>query len=278
MRGRLLRFADYGEGPPVVLVHGLGGSWQTWLENIPVLGASNRVIAVDLPGFGQSEMLPAGSPLDAYGDALATLFDRLELAGVALVGHSLGGLITGRFAVAHPERLRALVLVGAGGIAVSPRRLAAIVRGFVVFNAVFRRPAVQRAVARRPRLRRLVLAGMMHDTERLSPELAAEVMPLMAADGFVEAVVAGGAVAGDSGVERVTTRTLLVWGRHDLILPVRSAEELAAKLRDGRLEVIEDAGHAPMIERPEEFNELVEGFLADHLRVPLTRDRPTAAG
>jgi len=263
VEGRRVRYADYGEGAPVVLVHGLGGSWQSWLENIPSLGRANRVVALDLPGFGASGVLAPGAAFERYVEVLDATLERLGLEQVVLVGHSMGGLLAGRYAAAHPRRLRGLVLVGAGGIALSPRRLRAIVRAFLAFNAVFARPAVTRAFTRRPRLRRALLAGMLHDRASLSGELAAEVLPLMAAPGFAGAVVAAAAAAADPGFEQIATPTLLIWGRQDRILPVGEAARLAQRMADARLEVLEDTGHAPMIERPHEFNALVAGFDAE---------------
>lgn len=261
--GRRLRYVDYGDGPALLLVHGLGGSWQTWLENIPHLGRTHRVLAVDLPGFGGSDPLDPGTPLDARVDALRALLDSLGIGDVVACGHSLGGLVAGRLALAEPDRVRALILVCAGGIALSPRRLDAIVRSFLVFNAGFRRPWVSRAVARRSRLRRALLTGLVKDGRSMSPQLAAETIPLMAAPGFADTVVAGAQAAADPGTERVSAPALLVWGRHDRILPLAAARELAARMPDARLRVLEDAAHCPMFERPEEFNAIVAEFLAE---------------
>jgi pimeloyl-ACP methyl ester carboxylesterase len=260
--GRRLRYVDYGDGPALLLVHGLGGSWQTWLENIPELGRSHRVLAVDLPGFGGSDVLPPGAPLDAHVDVLVGLLDALGISEAAVCGHSLGGLVAGRFALLWPDRVRALVLVCAGGIAISPRRLNAIVRSFTAFNAVFARPPVTRAVARRARLRRALLSRFTRDPSSLSPQLAAEIVPLMAAPGFADAVAAGARAAADPGVEEVAAPTLLLWGRHDRILPVAGAHELARRMLDARVVVLDEAGHCPMFECPGEFNTAVLDFLA----------------
>lgn len=264
VQGRRLRYLDRGSGPAVLLVHGLGGAWTTWLENIPLLSAENRVIAVDLPGFGGSEPPPPDSGIDVYSDALAALLDRVGVETALVVGHSLGGLVSCRLALTHPDRVRALVLVNAGGVAMGRAQLAAIVRGFLAFNVVFSRPGAMRAFARRPRLRRALLSGFLRNPGAMGPELASETLPLMAAPGFETAVRAGAEAAGDPGVERIAAPTLLLWGRHDRVLTLAQAEALVSTLPDGRLEVVEEAAHCPMFERPAEFNAALGAFAREH--------------
>lgn len=259
--GRRLRYLDYGSGPALLFVHGLGGSWQSWLDNIPALGRENRVIAVDLPGFGGSEPPAPDADIDAYAGALVALLDQIGAASAVVAGHSLGGLVSCRLALMHPDRVRALILVNAGGVAIGRARLAVIVRGFLAFNAVLGRPEVIRAVARRPRLRRALLSGFLRNPGEMSPELASETIPLMAAPGFETAVRMGARAAGDLGAERIAAPTLLVWGRHDRVLTLAQAEQLAAVLPDARLEVIDDAGHCPMFECSREFNAAVAAFV-----------------
>jgi pimeloyl-ACP methyl ester carboxylesterase len=265
--GRRLRYVDYGTGAPLLLVHGLGGCWQWWLENIPTLGRENRVIAVDLPGFGDSEPLPAPGAMESHVDTLVALLDALELGRVVLVGHSMGGLIALLFAQEHPDRLAGLVPVCAGGVELSPRRLAMIVRGFLLFNAWFKRPAVSRAFARRPRLRRLLFTVATGEPRSLSPELGAELIPrLGSAPGFADAVVAAGSVESEVEPARITVPALLIWGARDPIVPARRARVLADAMPDAKLEVIDGVGHAPMFESRERFNAMLAEFARTRAR------------
>jgi pimeloyl-ACP methyl ester carboxylesterase len=267
--GRRLRYVDIGEGPPLLLVHGLGGCWQWWLENLPVLSQHSRVIAVDLPGFGESEPLPPPGKMATQVESLAALLDQLGLDRVTLVGHSMGGLIAMMFAFEHPDRLNGLVPVCAGGVDLGPRRLAAIVQGFLAFNAWFKRPAVNRAFAQRPRLRRLMFTGVTGDPSALSPQLGAVLVPRLASGpGFVDAVISAGAMEGAIEAERIVTPSLLIWGGRDPILPVRGAQALAERMPDARLEVLAGVGHCPMFERPAHFNELLAAFVAKRSATP----------
>jgi len=262
--GRMVRYADYGEGPAVVLVHGLGGSWQTWLKNIPVLATEHRVIAVDLPGFGASPALPAPADMATHADVLAALLDDLGLESAAIVGHSMGGLVALQLLAARPDLVERLVLANAGGIPLGRIRLAAIVGGFKVFHRVFARETVIRALSTRPRLRQVLFAGFMGNPSAMAGPFALEVVPRIFAPGFLGAVTAASRVAGAVDARTITTPVLLVWGTRDRILPLAQAQRLHGDLRDlgvdARLVALDGVGHCPMFEAPDLFNEAVLRF------------------
>lgn len=259
--GRRLRYCDYGEGPPIVCVHGLGGNWQTWLNNITALGAHHRVIAVDLPGFGHSEPLPPPAAMTTQAASVAELLDQLGVTGATLVGHSMGGIVIRALRRARPDLVARVVMANAGGIPLTPARLALIVNGFKVFYFLFARDAVMRAVTRRPRLRRAAFAGFMGNHDELRGPFAREVVPVMFAPGFLGAVVAAGQVAGEPMQPgEMDCPVLLVWGAEDRILPLAEARTLAASLPDARLVVLDGVGHCPMFEAPKAFNDAVLAF------------------
>lgn len=135
--------------------------------------------------------------------------------------------------------------------------------GFLLFDAIFRRPVINRAFSQRPGLRRLLFRAGTKDASTLSGQLAGEILPLMVSLGFADGVVAGGKAAAVTGAERIRTPTLLIWGRDDRILPVAQAEELASSLPDARLVVLDGVGHCPMFERPDEFNRALRRFAAE---------------
>ena len=260
---RRLSYVDYGEGPPVVLVHGLGGCWQWWLENIPTLGREHRVIAVDLPGFGASEALPSPGEMRTHAQTIRALLDALEIDRTAICAHSMGGLVAVRLAADHPDRLQRLVLVCAGGITLSAVQLAVLSHSFVAFNAFFAQPGVAGTFARRPRLRRLLFARAVAHPESVSPALAAQIVPRLSAPGFLDAVRAGIRVANEVDMSGISVPSLALWGRGDPILPVAQAEELVRRMPDARLVVLEDSAHCPMFEQPAAFNAALLGFLAE---------------
>ena len=116
---RWMNIIDMGEGPVILFVHGLSGCWQNWLENIPEFARDHRVIAMDLPGFGESEMPGKTISISRYADTLDALLDVLEIdEPVRLIGNSMGGFIGAELAIQYPQRVERLVLVAAAGLSV----------------------------------------------------------------------------------------------------------------------------------------------------------------
>src|SRR5207245_2489790 len=114
--GRPVNTIELGEGPPVVFVHGLSGSWPNWLEQLPAFAHTHRVVAVDLPGFGHSPM-PAGEiSIAGYARVLDGLLGELGIDAAAVVGNSMGGFIAAELAISAPQRVERLVLVSAAGL------------------------------------------------------------------------------------------------------------------------------------------------------------------
>lgn len=111
--GREANYVDVGEGPELVFVHGLGASWQSWLENMPELARDHRVVAMDLPGFGYSEMPEGDISIEYYASWVFRLLDALGIESAAVVGNSMGGFIAAEMAIRSPERVQRLTVVSA---------------------------------------------------------------------------------------------------------------------------------------------------------------------
>src|SRR4051795_10840396 len=135
------QFVHYGEGSPdlhpVVFVHGLGGCWQNWLENVPRIAAEGRrAIAVDLPGFGFSEMPRDEISISGYGRAVNAVCDELDLGEVVLVGNSMGGFTAAETAIQFPERVERMVLNSAAGLTTTDLYHGPILAGARIVAAV----------------------------------------------------------------------------------------------------------------------------------------------
>ena len=109
-RGTRLHYAAGGDGPPLILVHGLGGTIENWRALAPPLAARHRVLVPDLPGHGRSELLPEARDVDALAEAVLGIADAEEAGDAVWIGHSLGGLVALRAAVLRPDAVRGLVL------------------------------------------------------------------------------------------------------------------------------------------------------------------------
>ncbi len=258
-----INYAEIGEGPPIVFLHGLGGCWQNWLENIPRMAAlGHRVIALDLPGFGASPMPPWEISIPRYGDLVGEFCSQLDVGACMLVGNSMGGFVAAEVAVDDPEWVDRLVLVSAAGISHARMRREPVLAGArlsLAANPLLFRLDV--GSARRPGLRRLMFGGIMRHPDRLRPELLSEFLaPALGAEGFLPAVSALTGYDLTDRLEQIRVPTLIVWGRDDLVVPAADAKGFEERIPGAELVVFGDCGHVPMAERPVRFNRLLESF------------------
>src|ERR1700741_2212999 len=148
-----VRYLDYGSGPAVVLLHGMAASWQWWLENIPTLAQHHRGIAVDLPGFGQSEPLPAPAEMTTHARTVLDLLAQLDIESATVSGHSMGGLVAIEMFVADPRRVQNLIRVDSGGVPMPERRLAVVLVLLRICAGILRGRFIRRAMATKPWVR-----------------------------------------------------------------------------------------------------------------------------
>jgi pimeloyl-ACP methyl ester carboxylesterase len=265
--GARANYVELGSGPPLVLVHGLSGAWQSWLEQIPHLARSHRVIAMDLPGFGGSPMPPWEISIAAYGRFVHDFCEKLGVERCALVGNSMGGFIATEVSITAPDRVSKLALVSAAGITYArARKEPAAVFGRLAVAAAPLAFRYQMAGIRRPRLRHAAFRGVFHDPSSIRPEMLFEntVPALTSSPGYFDALTTLFGYDIRHRLEEIDDPTLIVWGRNDRLVPVPAA--LAYKKRIGenaRLEIFDDCGHVPQIERPVRFNRTLERFLHD---------------
>jgi pimeloyl-ACP methyl ester carboxylesterase len=265
--GDRLSYVELGEGDPVLLIHGLGGNWTAWLENLPALARRHRVIAVDLPGFGGSAPSADGISIPGYSRALSGLLDELSLESAVVIGNSLGGWVAADLTLRVPERVRALGLVDAAGVVPTRwerRKALAMMEGAALMAPYA--PRFRAAVASRRRLRASALRYTVASPADLAADLVYMALPAAPDPGFRPALVACKRSWSDGWCDMLTEiscPTLIVWGERDSMLPLRHAREYARRIVGSRLRVIPDAGHIPMIERPEEFNAVMLEFLAE---------------
>jgi FAD/FMN-containing dehydrogenase/pimeloyl-ACP methyl ester carboxylesterase len=250
-----------GDGPPIVLLHGPGSYAAHWLRAIPGLVGSHRVVAPDLPGHGES------GPRDGEGEVLAWLAELIEQTCTeppVLVGNALGGAIAARFAIAHGDRIRRLVLVDPLGLALfdpAPE-----------FGRALHEFMAEPDEDTHERLWRYCA----HDLEGVRAAFGRRWAPFAAynVDRARTRGAAGGAMMQELGIpaieglERITVPVALVWGRQDLANPLAVAEAAAAR-HGWPLHVIEDCADDPPVERPDE---LLRALAAEDLRERLDGD------
>lgn len=254
VRGVRLNVVDTGgDGSPVVLLHGIGGSGLDWGPQVQALRANHRVLLPDARGFGRSDRTYGAMTFADYAEDVVDLLDQMDVQRPVVVGLSLGGMIAQAVALAAPDRIGGLVLCDTSG-------------------------ALDAALADA-----LVLAQGMVTTEGMGA-VSSMFMPLLAGPGVTEAThpwfeafaesfrgsdplafaVALGAIASLDHLDRlpaVEVSTLVIHGQEDALLSIAHAEALAAAIPGARLSVLEGVGHLSNLEAADRFNTELEGFL-----------------
>lgn len=229
----MVRYEASGEGPPVVLVHGLGGSARWWRRTVASLSSAHRVIVPELPGFGYG----LGARRFRLADApvvLGGLLDRLGVERASLVGHSFGAMVCLGVAAARPEAVDRLVLIGPPVRTASPALMGNLL------------PAVRTILG----LPAPAALTVMTDIATRSP------LALLRAAGEVLAHEGEPGVAGEPPVP-----TMVVWGARDALVPVGGAGWVARALPGALVRVIPGAGHVPMLDRPAALDAELRAFL-----------------
>jgi len=261
--GARVNYVELGDGPAVLFVHGLSGSWQNWLEQIPHFARSHRVLALDLPGFGDSEMPEWPLSIEGYGTLLFDFCAALGVERSAVVGNSMGGFVAAEAVSREQALFERLVLVSAAGVSHAEMRKGptAVMGRMAAATAPIGLKVQQRALLR-PGMRRIAFQQIAQHPLRLRRELLWEQFVHGAAKpGFLPALT--DLVGYDllDRLEDVELPTLIVWGREDRIVPSDDAAGYSRRLRNSRTLIYGDTGHLPQLERPLRFNRDLEEFL-----------------
>ncbi len=269
--GQPINVIEFGEGPPLLFVHGLIGRWTHWLEQLSAFAASHRVIAMDMPGFGDSPMPAEKISVPGYARTIEQLLDALHLSTAAFVGHSMGGFTSVELAINFPQRVERLALISPAGLSTynNPRdlRLVAQMRRLRrIVNPYHARVAAHaELLARRPRLRLLepTTHVVVRHSDRLPAPFVAEFVRGLGAPGYIEGMAANFDYDYRDRLGEVACPTLIVWGERDLVVTAKDAELYERLIPNARKVILEDTGHMAMIERPAAFNALLEKFLSE---------------
>jgi pimeloyl-ACP methyl ester carboxylesterase len=250
--GTRLRYAVGGGGPPLVLVHGLGGTVENWRALAPPLAARHRVLVPDLPGHGRSALLPEARDVDALADSVLRIVGTEEVRGAVWIGHSLGGLVSLRAAVLQPDAARGIVLAASAGIG-SATRAAQVTLAVLGVARPGRLIAPYRHAWAGSRLGRRAAFGWwgVADPDALEPELAEAF--LVGPAHHTDTRQAGRALlASDPRIEldRVRCPCLCLWGASDNWVRLDDGMEYARRL-GAPLRAIAGCGHLLIGERPE---------------------------
>ena len=290
LHGQRLAYLEAGQGPPLLLIHGIAEAAWAWEVIIPALARKHRVIAPDLLGHGRSAKPRGDYSLGNQATLMRDLMISLDIERATLIGHSLGGGITMQFAYQYPERCERMVLVASGGLG---KDVTFVLRSLGLPGADLVAPLFLSNTTR----------GLMRGTARWLGRRGLKASPGQKAmwrsyAGLTEPATRAAFIATvraviDQRGQRVSALerlylarslpTLLVWGEKDRIIPVSHAHSAHEEMPGSRLEIINGAGHFVQLEKPQRVAELILDFLAttkparitaEHMRDVMRSHRP----
>ncbi len=269
LHGHRVRYRTAGEGPPLVLLHGITGSSAQWEGVMPSLAADHTVIAPDLLGHGESAKPRGDYSLGAYASAVRDLLALLGHDRATIVGHSLGGGVAMVFAYQFPERVERMALVSSGGLGREVNlllRSATLPGASVVLPLLCAEPVRKVVGAVAGALRRVGLRPAS-DLAEIAKSFSS-LGDLETRQAFIH--TASGII--DMGGQRVSAHdrlylaasapTLIVWGENDRMIPAAHGRHTAEVIPGSRLEIFPDAGHFPFLDEPVRFTQVLLDFIA----------------
>jgi len=257
--GISIHYEERGQGFPIVLVHGYTGNLRNWVFQIPILAQAYRTVSLDLRGHGLTDRLPEAEDysLERMAEDLYGLLQTLGIGECYLCGHSMGGMVAQEFILAHPEMVRALILVDTSAQAPptaalgEPARLVQIARSQGM-EAVF-----EEMLNASPLFSPLVGAANSFYIEKWREQFL-----LTSVEGYV---YCGQAIHNRRSLldelHRIEIPTLIICGALDEHF-LEGSCQMRERIAGSELVIIPDSGHVPTIERPQEFNRIVASFLA----------------
>jgi pyruvate dehydrogenase E2 component (dihydrolipoamide acetyltransferase) len=251
--GRLIRYFERGEGGvPLVLVHGFGGDLNNWMFNHEALAAGRRVVALDLPGHGESTKLLERGDLDELSGVVLALLDHLDIRAAHLVGHSMGGAVSLNTARLAPQRVSSLTLIGSAGLGEDIN--GDYLKGFVeAANRNALKPQLVQLFSNPELVNRQMLEDMLKYKRLEGVDAALRLLVSgLFKEGRQQLDLRGVVQDGQLPV-------LLIWGSDDAIIPVNHSAGLKAQV-----EVLPGQAHMVQMEAAEQVNRLILDFVQQH--------------
>jgi pimeloyl-ACP methyl ester carboxylesterase len=262
-RSSEIHYTDEGQGIPVVMIHGFGGSFLNWNKLDTRMNKEYRVIRVDLPGFGLSDLPePEGAKTDfvqQYRDFMTFFIDTLHLDSLYVVGNSMGGMMAWGTAADHPDRVKKLVLIDAAGYDLEK-----------ISNKVARfmkMPLVKSFFTRGFPLSSSEGAAktVYADPSKINHEAVVNNNMLWNREGNIQAacaIVSATNYPDSAMIPKVQCATLIIWGKEDKIIPLDHAYRFQRDIKGSQLVIFDTCGHCAMIEKPDETAMAIKGFFS----------------
>lgn len=255
----------YGSGDPILCLHGMGGSTFSWRHLIAPFSRNNKLILVDFKGCGKSpKPRDTHYSIHEHADSIYQIIREENLTNLTLVGNSLGGavalILAIRLGEEEPGRLAKLILIDSGGDKRFLPIHVKLLRSFLGTPIMYSSPSTLAA--------KIILRYCYYDKRKTTREqVAAYAQPLAAAGGrhallqTAKQCIPANADEIAAGLKKITVPTLILWGRNDKVMPLEVGELLRQAIPNSTLEIIEQCGHIPQEEKPDETIALISKFL-----------------
>jgi len=241
-------FKIAGQGPAVLILHGWGGSSDSWIKIQEILSEKGyKIICPDFPGFGKSKTPNEAWSVADYARWLNRFIESQKLDNFFILGHSFGGRVAIKFVVMFPEKIKGLILCDSAGIKHKPDLKTKIIFELSrIGNMVFT-----------PRL-----LTRFKDTARNIFYIFLRRKDYVKANGIMKEIIKK-VLEEDllPYLAKIKTKTLIVWGAKDKMVPIRDAYIFKERIKNSKLEILPGIGHSPHLENPEQLSKIILDFL-----------------
>ena len=239
-------FKIAGQGPAVLVLHGWGASSDSWIKFQKAL-KDKKVVIPDLPGFGKSKTPLTPWSVDDYVSWLENFINLENIRDFVLLGHSFGGRVSIRFAAKHPEKINSLILCSSAGIKTKPDLKTKIIHyGAKIGNAFFTPKFLARF---KDRGKNIFYSFLRHkDYIKANETMKKTIKKILDQDLLPD-------------LSKIKTKTLIIWGDNDRMVPVKLASVFNEKIENSKLIILPGIGHSPNLETPDKLANIVSDFI-----------------
>lgn len=248
INGLKVNYKVAGSGQPLLVLHGWGGSSDSWLLVQRIISKEDfQVIVPDFPGFGKSITPPNAWSIGDYTNFILKLIETLKIDNFFLLGHSFGGRVAIKFATQYPEKIKSLILCDSAGIRGKPSLKARIIFLTAMIGNALLSPQI---FARFKDSARNVFYGFIRkrDYAKANGVMKETIKKVLDEDLLAD-------------LAKIKIRTLIIWGKNDKMVPVKYAGIFKERIANSRLEIMPKVGHSPHIEEPEKLAKIILNFL-----------------
>ncbi len=267
LSGINLHYVEAGKGPPLLFLHGLGGTWKDWAENLPAFAATHQVMAIDFPGFGDSDKPEVKYSIDWFANIVENFIREKKLEGVNIIGHSMGGLIALELAARPNSRVEKLIVSDVVGIG-DKSEFISYAMTKKIMGPETRWESFEKFLQGEFRA---MVDGFIKDQKPKTARDFFESVPKNPLTGnpFLPMTpnvqMTASIIDFDIRPKLASIRqpTLILWGAKDPVAPPQDASLLKKEILQSKLILFPDSGHSPMIEHPSLFNQELGKFLQE---------------